>query len=95
MSDLQVFAVLAVFVLGIGLFRVVTRRRLVEDYVARQGWRLTRIRYRLRLWNNLNEYFDIQVVEPSGRMLEGVAEVTGLIRSRVSIDWQGSGRGGI
>ncbi len=82
------FRVIVLLVLPVGVavevFRAVTRRRLVEEWVAENGWILRRLRYRFEPlgWNWL-VYYTLEAVDPAGRELRGVVQATGFIRRNV------------
>ena len=65
-------------------FRAITRRRLVEAWVAGNGWTIRRLCYRLEPlgWNWL-VYYSLEATDVAGRGLDGVVEATGFIRRKV------------
>ena len=68
------------------VFRAMTRRRLVEEWVRSQGWELHDLRYSFTPfgWNWL-VYYRVEATDRRGGARSGVVYATGFIRREV--DW--------
>jgi hypothetical protein len=73
---------------GVEMFRIRTRRPLVDAWMKERGWTPLSIRYKFQLFRpNWLTYFEVEWIDERGRRDEGLVSSTGLLRKRVQLDW--------